>query len=106
MTEQPNNKKSLLNSYLLVNQVLEMDPKGTYYREFKNRLTAEELEVVRYLQHHRALEKLKMKKENKLPVDSTKGRKKKPVQNAIQVYDNTDPSEAPPTEELPPAYPS
>ena len=108
MTEHTNTKKSLLNSYLIINQLLEMDFKSKYYKELKNRLTAEELEVVKYLQHARSLEKLKVKKENNLEVKSSKGRKKKQETQAEQELPMED---RPPTgnhieADLPPAYPS
>jgi len=79
-----------------------MDFKSKYYKELKHRLTAEELEVVKYLQHARTLEKLKVKKENNLEVNSSRGRKKR---QELPMGD------LPPTEnnieaDLPPAYPN
>ena len=79
MTEHTIAKNSLLNSYLIINQLLEMDYKSKYYRELKNRLTNEELEVVKYLQHSRSQEKLNAKKENNLEVNSSRGRKGKRI---------------------------
>jgi hypothetical protein len=96
MTEQNNSKNSLLNSYLIINQLLDMDFKSKYYKELKHRLSTEELEVVKYLQHARSLEKLKVKKENNLEVKSSRGRKKK----------NTEQELPPNEEEMPPSYPS
>lgn len=96
MTEQNNSKNSLLNSYLIINQLLDMDFKSKYYKELKHRLSKEELEVVKYLQHARSLEKLKVKKENNLEVKSSRGRKKK----------NTEQELPPNEEEMPPSYPS
>jgi hypothetical protein len=100
MTEQNNSKNSLLNSYLIINQLLDMDFKSKYYKELKHRLSTEELEVVKYLQHARSLEKLKVKKENNLEVKSSRGRKKKNTEQEL-------PPELPPNEEeMPPSYPS
>ena len=96
MTEQNNSKNSLLNSYLIINQLLDMDFKSKYYKELKHRLSKEELEVVKYLQHARSLEKLKVKKENNLEVKSSRGGKKK----------NTEQELPPNEEEMPPSYPS
>ena len=101
MTEKNNSKQSLLNSYLIINQLLDMDFKSKYYKELKLRLTAEELEVVKYLQHARSLEKLNVKKENNIEVKSTRGRKKK-SELEILPLDKTENN----FEELPPSYPN
>ena len=106
MTEHTVAKNSLLNSYLIINQLLEMDFKSKYYRELKNRLTNEELEVVKYLQHNRSQEKLKAKKENNLDVNSSRGRKNKqtdtvPSDENIQQNEQPSVEETAPQEELP-----
>ena len=111
MTEHTNTKNSLLNSYLIINQLLEMDFKSKYYRELKNRLTNEELEVVKYLQHNRSQEKLKAKKENNLEVNSSRGRRKKQTDTAPSDENNQQEEQPPveenkPLEELPPSHPS
>ena len=111
MTEHTVANNSLLNSYLIINQLLEMDFKSKYYRELKNRLTNEELEVVKYLQHNRSQGKLKAKKENNLEVNSSRGRKKK-QQETIPSAENNQQTEQPsveettPQEELPQSHPS
>ena len=111
MTEHTVAKNSLLNSYLIINQLLEMDYKSKYYRELKNRLTNEELEVVKYLQHNRPQEKLKAKKENNLEVNSSRGRKKRQT-DTIPSDENIQQNEQPsvegtaPQEELPQSHPS
>ena len=111
MTEHTVAKNSLLNSYLIINQLLEMDFKSKYYRELKNRLTNEELEVVKYLQHNRSQEKLKAKKENNLEVNSSRGRRKKQTDTAPSDENNQQNEQPPveenkPLEELPPSHPS
>ena len=88
-----------------------MDFKSKYYRELKNRLTNEELEVVKYLQHSRSQEKLKSKKENNLEVTSSRGRKKKQTDTVPSGENNQQteqPSieEHPPQEDLPQSHPS
>ena len=111
MTEHTVAKNSLLNSYLIINQLLEMDFKSKYYRELKNRLTNEELEVVKYLQHSRSQEKLKAKKENNQEVNSSRGRKKKQTHTVPSVENNQQDEQPPvedttPQEELPQSHPS
>jgi hypothetical protein len=75
-----------------------MDFKSKYYRELKNRLTNEELEVVKYLQHNRSQEKLKAKKENNLEVNSSRGRKKKQT-DTVPSDENIQQNEQPSVEE-------
>ena len=104
MTEQQNQiKTSLLNSYLIINQMLDMDFKSKYYKELKLRLTTEELEVVKYLQHARSLEKLKTKKDNNQAVNSSRGRRKKaempPGDQDLHNAENN-------FQDLPPSYPN
>ena len=101
MTEQQTHKNTLLNSYMIINQLLDMDFKSKYHKELKLRLSAEEVEVVKYLQHARSLEKLKVKKENNIEVKSRRGRKKKAEQEILPL-DKTENT----FEELPPSYPN
>ena len=103
MTEQQTHKNTLLNSYMIINQMLEMDFKSKYYKELKLRLSAEELEVVKYLQHARSLDKLKTKKDNNQAVNSSRGRRKKaempPNDQELHNAENN-------LQDLPPSYPN
>ena len=109
MTEQQNQmKNSLLNSYLIINQLLEMDFKSKYYKELKLRMTTEELEAVKYLQHARSLEKLKTKKENNQVVNSSRGRRKQaetPHSESNNQHQDVQYTENN-LQDLPPSYPN
>jgi hypothetical protein len=100
-----NNTSTLLNSFLIITHALELMPNSNHYRELKNRMSPDEVAVLKHLQKQNNSKKHRINKQEGQVLPNNRGRRKKPEDLAIEVYDNAEPSTAI-NAELPPSDPA